>query len=108
MVPQMLSDEWPSGRYVSPQTARGTPEFNSDGVPVHPPQRVFNTPDGRTLDKVSQQDGGNHDITHELSLTQPQRLPEETPGLANPDAPCLLYTSPSPRDLSTSRMPSSA
>ena len=29
--------------------------------------------------------------------------------LAHPDAdPCLLYTSPSPRDLSTSRMPSSA
>ena len=25
-----------------------------------------------------------------------------------PDKPCLLYTSPSPRDLSTSRMPSSA
>ena len=24
------------------------------------------------------------------------------------DSPCLLYTSPSPRDLSTSRMPSSA
>ena len=24
------------------------------------------------------------------------------------DYPCLLYTSPSPRDLSTSRMPSSA
>ena len=34
--------------------------------------------------------------------------------IANPDgnlirvSPCLLYTSPSPRDLSTSRMPSSA
>ena len=27
---------------------------------------------------------------------------------SNPDNPCLLYTSPSPRDLSTSRMPSSA
>ena len=27
---------------------------------------------------------------------------------AGPDYPCLLYTSPSPRDLSTSRMPSSA
>jgi len=27
---------------------------------------------------------------------------------AGRDAPCLLYTSPSPRDLSTSRMPSSA
>ena len=26
----------------------------------------------------------------------------------NNDGPCLLYTSPSPRDLSTSRMPSSA
>ena len=26
----------------------------------------------------------------------------------NPDYGCLLYTSPSPRDLSTSRMPSSA
>ena len=26
----------------------------------------------------------------------------------NPIMPCLLYTSPSPRDLSTSRMPSSA
>ena len=29
-------------------------------------------------------------------------------GLADPDKNCLLYTSPSPRDLSTSRMPSSA
>ena len=28
--------------------------------------------------------------------------------LINPDKTCLLYTSPSPRDLSTSRMPSSA
>ena len=28
--------------------------------------------------------------------------------IANELAPCLLYTSPSPRDLSTSRMPSSA
>ena len=27
---------------------------------------------------------------------------------AHVDCPCLLYTSPSPRDLSTSRMPSSA
>ena len=29
-------------------------------------------------------------------------------GLNHPMGPCLLYTSPSPRDLSTSRMPSSA
>ena len=30
------------------------------------------------------------------------------PGFANPDYPCLLYTSPSPRDKRQSRMPSSA
>ena len=29
-------------------------------------------------------------------------------GFLGVDGPCLLYTSPSPRDLSTSRMPSSA
>ena len=31
-----------------------------------------------------------------------------TPGVRTYRRPCLLYTSPSPRDLSTSRMPSSA
>ena len=33
---------------------------------------------------------------------------EMADGTANPIGSCLLYTSPSPRDLSTSRMPSSA
>ena len=33
---------------------------------------------------------------------------ELTKNLINQVKPCLLYTSPSPRDLSTSRMPSSA
>ena len=33
---------------------------------------------------------------------------EHTAPLLPPNKPCLLYTSPSPRDLSTSRMPSSA
>ena len=32
----------------------------------------------------------------------------ENPQLVTGDKTCLLYTSPSPRDLSTSRMPSSA
>ena len=36
-------------------------------------------------------------------------IPEQvTPWLLLAPHPCLLYTSPSPRDLSTSRMPSSA
>ena len=34
--------------------------------------------------------------------------PEDIPNLVIQDPDCLLYTSPSPRDLSTSRMPSSA
>ena len=33
---------------------------------------------------------------------------EEKTGITIQWVPCLLYTSPSPRDLSTSRMPSSA
>ena len=32
----------------------------------------------------------------------------DTPSVCNAIETCLLYTSPSPRDLSTSRMPSSA
>ena len=40
---------------------------------------------------------------------EPVKPPVEQPEEPNePDKPCLLYTSPSPRDLSTSRMPSSA
>ena len=35
-------------------------------------------------------------------------LPGFTPGLANGNGACLLYTSPSPRDRQKSRMPSSA
>ena len=34
--------------------------------------------------------------------------PARRQAVTNPDNTCLLYTSPSPRDLSTSRMPSSA
>ena len=33
---------------------------------------------------------------------------EQEPAMIEEDVDCLLYTSPSPRDLSTSRMPSSA
>ena len=39
----------------------------------------------------------------EVSLGRQVRAWQNHPG-----GPCLLYTSPSPRDLSTSRMPSSA
>ena len=39
---------------------------------------------------------------------EPQRGSTSKPGVAKRNLVCLLYTSPSPRDLSTSRMPSSA
>ena len=45
----------------------------------------------------------------EIAVTQTHLFWKSTPDQDRPDTqPCLLYTSPSPRDLSTSRMPSSA
>ena len=50
----------------------------------------FNLPPGYNYDSIP------------ILLELPRDYPESPPGI------CLLYTSPSPRDLSTSRMPSSA
>ena len=47
--------------------------------------------------------GNNAGLGRALKFSSWKRLKECDPGY-----PCLLYTSPSPRDLSTSRMPSSA
>ena len=41
-------------------------------------------------------------------LNKAQNYEEYAAAIAGYNSPCLLYTSPSPRDLSTSRMPSSA
>ena len=49
----------------------------------------------------------NVDPSKEFTLALPPRESGDTELAFEPDA-CLLYTSPSPRDLSTSRMPSSA
>ena len=43
-----------------------------------------------------------------LTIPVPNDWPEQTVTVMEEKIPCLLYTSPSPRDLSTSRMPSSA
>ena len=49
------------------------------------------------------------DINTQAAIDRREQLPVETGWLAGEgDKTCLLYTSPSPRDLSTSRMPSSA
>ena len=53
---------------------------------------------------------GIKDATGDLSVIKDlvSKCPEDFLLLTGDDATCLLYTSPSPRDLSTSRMPSSA
>ena len=43
-----------------------------------------------------------------ISLASPEKIKSWTFGEIKKPETCLLYTSPSPRDLSTSRMPSSA
>ena len=49
------------------------------------------------------------DLRNEMSRSYMEYAMSVIVGRALPDArDCLLYTSPSPRDLSTSRMPSSA
>ena len=46
------------------------------------------------------------DISAEINEAKPEETPEDI--LSISPSICLLYTSPSPRDLSSSRMPSSA
>ena len=49
---------------------------------------------------------GTFQTASKLSLSLRKKGLKET--IKEDNTPCLLYTSPSPRDLSTSRMPSSA
>ena len=57
-------------------------------------------------------DGVTTSIQSLVQIVKSNSLQGETPGIFMMVVPaenvCLLYTSPSPRDLSTSRMPSSA
>ena len=51
----------------------------------------------------------NHDFQGRLSFSWPKHVDQAVLNMGQESYdPCLLYTSPSPRDLSTSRMPSSA
>ena len=55
--------------------------------------------------RVMARDGSSESLVRQIMASQPSS--EERRNIAD-DVICLLYTSPSPRDLSTSRMPSSA
>ncbi len=69
--------------------------------------------DGTDFDGWQRQPGGGAVQNHiESALTQVFDLPLQLHGSGRTDAGvharCLLYTSPSPRDVEESRMPSSA
>ena len=63
----------------------------------------------RFLDADSRDEGeGAYEYLLEFIATATKRYLKQLPPFAWRPNRCLLYTSPSPRDLSTSRMPSSA
>ena len=79
----------------------GTIVINPDGTYIYTPGTDFTGEDTITLEVC---DGQGNCVASELviDVVDPIAQTENTPPV------CLLYTSPSPRDLSTSRMPSSA
>ena len=60
---------------------------------------------GRTVVNLFYEDSTRTRISFELAA---KRLSADVINFSAKGSSCLLYTSPSPRDLSTSRMPSSA
>ena len=65
--------------------------------------RVFSSTDQKVLEKHAK-------IIEKLYgiPTRTYCIPNQPEGIANEEIACLLYTSPSPRDVEESRMPSSA
>ena len=72
-------------------TTNGTLDFETDGTYTYTPDTNFNGNDSFTYIVTDAASGESSTQTATITVN-----------------PCLLYTSPSPRDLSTSRMPSSA
>ena len=115
----------PQGRHVHLLMARGAQEFEShfpgllegmvsDGVPI-----LENRPDCIHFGAAGHVLGTAHRLQSEFTAYVPSRpqlewqIRRRTEAIENVDIvhgtiACLLYTSPSPRDISGSRMPSSA
>ena len=94
-----VSDEYmyfKLGAYTQNNTGEGR---DYDQVTVYSFQNLHNSVRGAGDIKIGNSGGGNN------SSPYVKRSVEFDAGSAKS---CLLYTSPSPRDLSTSRMPSSA
>ena len=108
--------EGPDEFIVSPPLPLQEPE-NYSSLPQPTPGGA-NITDPRPLDDVAVSLGGQRtspsaavpgaDAGLVSYASRKGVSPDIRSQLATEDAACLLYTSPSPRDLSTSRMPSSA
>ena len=78
---------------------------------VHPDSEINFASDFAGKKIAAPQIGNTQDVSLRHYLSENNLKPAEKGGsvvIYNISNPCLLYTSPSPRDLSTSRMPSSA
>ena len=80
--------------------------INLDGEPHRweAAENMFKEWDIENYTRVSAYDGREDDLSDILKGKYPDGMTSSEVGCTT----CLLYTSPSPRDLSTSRMPSSA
>ena len=76
------------------------PTNPNDEIPM---VKAASTYDVIVDEDITYAEGLSHDVASMSIAAMPQKL-----DIYYPDNNCLLYTSPSPRDLSTSRMPSSA
>ena len=84
--------------------------FTSESVSEGHPDKVADQISDAILDAIFEQDPRSRVAAETLTNTGLVVLAGEITTNAHVDyiQVCLLYTSPSPRDLSTSRMPSSA
>ena len=91
--------------------ANGTVTINADGTVTYTPDPDYIGED--TFDytvTVTNPDGSTttETATVTVTVTPVEDVMDDTATTPEDTPVCLLYTSPSPRDLSTSRMPSSA
>ena len=105
----------PDGGLAAGHIGNGVPVENVDErikrIVEHPVHAVpvLALAEGRVLlDGHVRHLGGAHDVADADLARRPRQLDAAVAATDRLDQACLLYTSPSPRDISGSRMPSSA
>ena len=115
-LPSQLNDPWECRPFVcledSPEALIRAKDhlsrlLHDKGIPEAEAKTVLDTRFKEAKDLQKTLDGSVQNVFQEMRLCSFTAVPENLLMWAHYGA-CLLYTSPSPRDLSTSRMPSSA